>query len=164
MIEEVIAGGQSGVDIGSLCGARDAKVKTGGFAPKGWLTEKGPQETALRKLGLIECQRGRTYAEKMRARTWENVNKCDAVAILGYRSAGSVLTEQFAEDLGKPYMWLMWNVQVPFRDEDRVRLVEWLLEHKPACLMIGGNREGRNTGIAKAVRPFVRDVLREVNG
>jgi hypothetical protein len=54
MLELVIAGGQTGWDQLGLIAARNTGFKTGGFAPKGWLTENGPAPW-LAEYGLIEC-------------------------------------------------------------------------------------------------------------
>ena len=54
--EKIISGGQTGADMGALLAARELGIPTGGVAPKGWLTENGPQEELLRNFGLIECE------------------------------------------------------------------------------------------------------------
>jgi predicted Rossmann-fold nucleotide-binding protein len=40
MLTRVISGGQTGVDQAALRAAKTRGIATGGFAPKGWLTEK----------------------------------------------------------------------------------------------------------------------------
>src|SRR5262249_29141313 len=52
-LEKIISGGQTGVDQGALCAARKAGFPTGGWAPKGWLTERGPAPW-LAELGLLQ--------------------------------------------------------------------------------------------------------------
>jgi hypothetical protein len=39
MLERVISGGQTGADQGGLRAARACGIPTGGWAPRGWLTE-----------------------------------------------------------------------------------------------------------------------------
>lgn len=41
MIELVLSGGQTGADLGGLRAARACGIPTGGWAPRGWLTEVG---------------------------------------------------------------------------------------------------------------------------
>src|SRR5262249_45354175 len=53
---KIVTGGQAGADLGALIAARDLHIPTGGFAPKGWLTENGTQEDLLRSFGLMECE------------------------------------------------------------------------------------------------------------
>jgi hypothetical protein len=66
MIERVISGGQTGTDQAALRAAHAAGIPTGGWAPKGWLTE-GPLDEeghpfpktvaspCLAEWGLVEC-------------------------------------------------------------------------------------------------------------
>src|SRR2546422_7963506 len=42
-LTKIISGGQTGADMGALLAAQDLSVESGGVAPKGWLTEEGPQ-------------------------------------------------------------------------------------------------------------------------
>ena len=42
MLKKIISGGQTGADREALETARDLGIETGGFVPKGWLTEDGP--------------------------------------------------------------------------------------------------------------------------
>lgn len=53
MIERVISGGQTGADQAALRAARACGIPTGGWAPRGWLTEDGPS-LWLAEWGLVE--------------------------------------------------------------------------------------------------------------
>lgn len=55
MLTKVISGGQTGVDQAALRAAKAARIPTGGYAPKGWLTEDGPAPW-LADFGLIEMR------------------------------------------------------------------------------------------------------------
>jgi hypothetical protein len=61
MIERVISGGQTGADQGGLRAAQACGIPTGGWAPRGWLTEAGPAPW-LADWGLVECQEGESAA------------------------------------------------------------------------------------------------------
>jgi hypothetical protein len=65
MIERVISGGQTGADQGGLRAPRACAIPTGGWAPRGWLTEAGPAP-CLEESGLVECPEGDTLAERYR--------------------------------------------------------------------------------------------------
>src|SRR5262249_3920699 len=75
---KVISGDQTGADMGALIAARELGLETGGFAPKGWQTENGPQEHILRGFGLIECEE-----PGYPARTRRNVAGSDATLLVG---------------------------------------------------------------------------------
>jgi hypothetical protein len=69
---EVWSGGQTGVDRGALEGAQGTGLPTGGFAPKDWITEKGPAPELGTKFGLKSATRtairhalGRTFFTAM---------------------------------------------------------------------------------------------------
>lgn len=65
---KIISGGQTGVDETALAVARELGFPTGGYAPKDYMTEVGPNELALKAYGLVAIDGG--YA----ARTELNVS------------------------------------------------------------------------------------------
>ncbi|KAH3765333.1 Circularly permutated YpsA SLOG family [Pelomyxa schiedti] len=69
---KVISGGQTGADRAGLEAARQLNLATGGFAPKGWLTEDGP-DPGLANFGLTQAN-----ASGYPARTKMNVDASDA--------------------------------------------------------------------------------------
>jgi hypothetical protein len=74
MLTKVISGGQVRVDQAALRAARSCGIPTGGWAPKGWLTEDGPAPELLAGFGLVECPEPGYTARRRR-----NVADCDAV-------------------------------------------------------------------------------------
>lgn len=129
----VISGGQTGADQGGLLGAKALGIPTGGWAPKGYLTEKGPQPWLHGQYGLRE-----TRTAQYRARTMANVMEADATVVWGkLTSVGSRLTIIACQRSGKPYLT---NPTVQ-------QLREWVGAHKPDILNISGNRESINPGI-----------------
>lgn len=56
MIERVISGGQTGADQGGLMAAKWCGLATGGWMPRGWLTEQGPRPDFRDTYGMKECQ------------------------------------------------------------------------------------------------------------
>src|SRR5262245_18082685 len=104
MLERIISGGQTGADQGGLRAARRLDIPTGGWAPKGWLTEDGPAEELLRSFGLREYSKSGHSA-----RTKANVLEADATVIFGKDSSGSQLTARECERTGKPYLWIGYS-------------------------------------------------------
>ena len=62
MLKKIISGGQTGADKAGLEAALVMKYKTGGFCPKGYLTESG-NDISLKKLGLKQVRTPR-YEER----------------------------------------------------------------------------------------------------
>ena len=54
MILQIVSGGQTGADQGGLEAALALGIPVGGWAPKGWLTENGPDPTLESKYGMKE--------------------------------------------------------------------------------------------------------------
>jgi hypothetical protein len=146
---KVISGGQSGADMGGLLAARELGIKTGGFAPHGWLTESGPKETLLRSFGLIECQE-KGYP----ARTRRNIETSDGTLLIGrFQAGGSKLTYELAGELKKPLF-------TATSDEDIEEFRNWLKQHQIQTLNVAGNRESQTPGIAEFTRSFLLSALR----
>ena len=95
-IVKIISGGQSGADRAALDAAMACDIPHGGWCPKGRLAEDGPIPP---KYNLREMETD-SYSERTKA----NVADSDLTLIFshGPLSGGSLLTQQFAEELGKP--------------------------------------------------------------
>lgn len=154
----VLSGGQTGSDAGALRAAAAAGVRTGGHAPKGFLTEDGPAPWLGRLFGLIELG-----TPAYRERTLVNVRNADAVLWYGHPgSPGGKLT------LGEAF-----RRKLPECVADPARLpvafvAEWLggLLHRGGggeggvfSLLVAGNRESKAPGIGVAVEKHLGEVL-----
>lgn len=150
----VISGGQTGADQGALLGARDAGVRTGGTAPKGWRTEEGAAPW-LADFGLVES-RSRSYA----ARTRANVKAAHGTVVFGNRlSTGSKLTEKYCEDDGKPLLRLSYAGKDADAETAARELADWLSREGIRVLNVAGNRESRDPGIGAYARQVVSRAL-----
>lgn len=95
-VVRLISGGQTGADRAALDAAMACGIPHGGWCPKGRLAEDGP---IPEKYDLQEMESA-SYSERTKA----NVEAADLTLIFshGPLSGGSLLTQQFAEELGKP--------------------------------------------------------------
>lgn len=99
MIEKIISGGQTGADQIGLKVGRKLGITTGGTAPKGWKTEKGPKPE-LAEYGLIE-----SWSDDYSVRTEDNVRDADVTIILGnLTTPGSKCTLKAIKKHKKPYI------------------------------------------------------------
>src|SRR5262245_9256610 len=104
-VRKIISGGQSGADMGALIAARELGIESGGVAPRGWLTENGPQEQFLRGFGMTECAE-----DGYEARTRRNAAVSDGTLLVGpHTSGGSGLTNETVRQLGKPLFLLAFE-------------------------------------------------------
>lgn len=146
----VISGGQTGADQGGLLGARDAGLRTGGTAPKGWRTEDGAAPW-LAEFGLVEGRRA-SYS----ARTRANIEAADGTVIFGnHLSKGSALTERYCTELGKPLLRIPFGRAHADLEGAARQLADWLGHHAIKVLNVAGNRESGNPGI----RDYVHQVI-----
>ena len=136
---QIVSGGQTGADRAALDFAIMHGYLHGGWAPQGRQAEDGPiplkyQLTALATGGY-------------RHRTRRNVADSDGTLTLnlGDLADGSLLTNAFAQRLGKPLL------VVPLDDgvtrETTARVLAWLREHQIQTLNVAGPRESQRPGI-----------------
>jgi hypothetical protein len=155
LLRKIIGGGQTGADQGGLRAARELGIETGGIAPRGWLTEIGPQETLLRSFGLVECEE-----EGYPARTRQNIALSDGTVLVGpYESGGSRLTYELATQMNKPLFVLTYPPD--FGEEHIAKFKHWLENLRIQTLNVAGNRESQSPGIGEFTRSFLLRVLRE---
>ena len=144
MVERVISGGQTGADQAGLAVARSLGIPTGGYMPKGWLTEDGPRPDLAVTYGLEEAETA-AYAE----RTERNVLASNGTVVFGdARSRGSMLTASLCQRHGKPCCMVPLDGD-PANAADRLGL--WLTEHHIRTLNVAGNRASQAPGIAAFV-------------
>lgn len=144
-LSKIISGGQTGADQGGLEAATELGIPTGGWCPKGWRTERGP-DLALKAFGLEE-----TNSLDYISRTILNVRVADGTVIFGdTRSTGSRLTIDCCERNHKPYLL----------NPDGGELREWIIEQGIAVLNVAGNRESFKRGIQSATKDYLVRELR----
>jgi hypothetical protein len=153
----LISGGQTGADFGGLLGAEDCGIPTGGIAPKGYKTEKGPMPELGARFGLTESK-----SEDYAVRTRENLELADAVIIVArnFLSPGTVLTDKLCLDMGVakfPLIFASKPSGFPLYWAQDLKL--WLEYLEPAVLMIAGNRESKAPGIEVWTRNLIKTIF-----
>jgi len=146
MITKVISGGQLGVDQAALSVARRFSVPTGGYAPRGWLTETGPAPW-LADYGLAECD-----SPDYPVRTRLNVKDSDATLWFGRTdSRGFASTRSACLAYGVPFKVMSPGI-LPSQ------VADWLIGVQ--TVNIAGNRESGNPGIGERAEAFLCEVFR----
>ncbi len=98
-LERIISGGQTGIDQLGLDVAYSLGIPTGGTAPKGYLTENGPNSLSRELYGLTE-HTSASYPPRTRA----NGQQSDGSVIFGRLSGGTKLTLETCGKEGKPHL------------------------------------------------------------
>lgn len=146
MITKIISGGQTGADRGGLEAGKELGIKTGGTAPPGFATEKGP-DISLKLFGLIE---GEHDPSVYRKRTVKNVKDSDGTIWFGnHTSPGGRLTLNTAGRLGKPF------IISPTVTELKI----WIKKNNISVLNVAGNRESRNKGIREVTKKVLINAI-----
>jgi WD40 repeat protein len=142
--KRIISGGQTGADTGALLAGRDLGIRTGGWAPKGWITENGPNPV-LNQFGLIQHS-----SPNYPPRTRMNCQDSDLTVIFGdVKSAGTRLTIDICKSDDIPYLLNPDSQELRTMCEDlNVRV-----------LNVAGNRASKDAGIEERVRKIVREAF-----
>lgn len=162
-VRMIISGGQTGADQGALKAAADLGIATGGWMPKGWLTQGGPRPD-LEKYGLKEHK-----SPKYPPRTYANVRDANATLIFGNQtSPGCQLTRSACMEYGRPVFWVAYPSAKAVGNVNLVQFRAWLVKQaeqdmvaadNKITLNVAGNREERNSGIEQAVYDFLVSAL-----
>lgn len=151
MVEKVISGGQTGADIAGLQAAKHLGLQTGGWVPKGCVTQAGPAPWLVTEYGCREHP-----SNKYPPRTLANVRDSDATIRFAERldSPGEKCTLKGITQYGKPHfdVDLSGNFDITEKVEE-VRA--WLIERNVRVLNVAGNSERTAPGIGTWVRNFL---------
>lgn len=162
-IQMVFSGGQTGVDIAALVAAWEEGIPTGGWAPKGWETLRGPNPELGSLYGLREAPQ-----PGYRFRTWLNVRDSSAtLQIVRYPdSPGMRCTGQAIRQYQKPTHVVHEQRCVGSDDSytaEIVRAASWVRQHGFFTILnVAGNDEERAPGIQEFAHRFLRDVFARI--
>ena len=146
----VVSGGQTGADKAGLVAAYHCGIKTGGYAPLGYRTERGPDLTLASTYGLTELSTVNYFD-----RTQKNILAADATIIFSTKrsSPGTRATYRLCSEINKPFILLDPDMHEAYA-------VRYFLNlHKPDILNVAGNRESKSPGIFDRVCQILIEVF-----
>ncbi|PLY15214.1 MAG: molybdenum cofactor carrier [Sedimenticola sp.] len=151
-LNQVVSGGQTGVDRAGLDAAQELEIPIGGWCPKGRKAEDGK---IADRYSLRETASG-DYA----VRTEWNVRDSDATLILnlGALEGGTALTEVFARQHQRPCLIVALD-----QHADAQLVIDWLRDNQVGVLNIAGPRESKRPGVYGAAREFLLELLVQTN-
>jgi hypothetical protein len=148
---KIISGGQTGADQGGLKAAKDANLPTGGYAPRGYLTENGA-DPSLKKYGLIDSNLN--YV----GRTALNAQLADFTLWFGDAdSAGYIATQRECKIARRPFINVGWNG--PYWIAEQIKKQTSAFISDSICINIAGSRESKSPGLEKYVRKVLYQTL-----
>lgn len=147
-LQQIVSGGQTGVDRAALDVAIYLQIPHGGWCPRGRLAEDGPIDSLYRLRETVESD----YA----VRTERNVLDSSGTLILHYQalSGGTKLTVQLAARYRRPR--LVVDLAEPGPPE---RVLEWLVGEQVTTLNVAGPRESSVRGIGRLAEEYLLQVF-----
>lgn len=143
---KIISGGQTGADMGALKAAIDLGIKTGGWMPKGWITEAGPKPW-LRRWGLVQHS-----SPNYPPRTRMNCQDSDLTVLFGnMKSPGNRLAIAICREDDIPCLL----------NPDSQELRAMCESLKVGILNVGGNRASKDPDIEDRVRKIIVEAFSE---
>ena len=144
---KIISGGQTGADQGALEGAVKAGFETGGFAPKGYKTEKGNMPELGEKFHMLESS-----STDYIYRTNLNAKNSDFTIWFGDTTSpgGRATIKSCKGNKRDFYDVSTWPI------DDIVKLIK---DKNPKTLNVAGNRESKGIGIQERVKDTIYNVL-----
>jgi hypothetical protein len=153
MLDRIISGGQSGADQAAWRAARAFGVPTGGWMPRGFVTEDGPRPEFVERYAAAEIL---TYSDP----AWIDRNVQDADATLWFgatTTAGAQATVAACLRFGKPCLPVSPGVSF-----EPSHVVAWIADNKVNALNVTGNCETEEPGIGVRVEQFLGQVLQQI--
>lgn len=147
---KIISGFQTGADIGGIKAAKKLGIETGGYIPKGYITENGKRPDYKDLYNAIEHS-----SPNYLGRTLKNVLISDCTIIFDYmQSSGSKKTKYFCKVNNKPYLYLT------AKDIDSEKATQKILEFlkdfsTDVVINIAGNRESVADKLEKKVEKII---------
>lgn len=146
-VQQIVSGGQTGVDRAALDVALAAGIPCGGWCPAGRRAEDGP----------ISCDYPLRETEEFAydVRTRRNIEDSDGTLIISPRplTGGTALTRKLAREIGKPLLIIeptgLFLSQL---------IEQWLKDHKIRVLNVAGPRESTSPGIARQTRTLLQQM------
>ena len=162
LIKQVISGGQTGADQAALVAAKNWGIETGGWMPKGFMTQEGLCPSFAEEYGLWE----HTQSD-YKYRTGMNVWRAEATLRFArdWRSAGELCTLNFIEHHDRPHM----DVGVPesfnileflMHPTPPWKVADWIFLEGITRLNVAGNSEKTAPGIANFVEAYMDTVFK----
>jgi hypothetical protein len=145
--EQIVSGGQTGVDRAALDVAIALGIAHGGWCPAGRLSEDGsvPSRYELQE----------TTSSEYPVRTEQNVIDSDATLILcvDQLRGGTRLTKRLCARHCKPHL----VVRIDQGQQKEVH--QWLARQRPKCLNVAGPRESTSPGIYDLAMDYLLQLL-----
>jgi hypothetical protein len=150
MLTKVISGGESGANQAAWRVAKSYGLVTGGWMPKGFLTDQGPYPEFAQQWGAAELP-----TDSQTDCTEKNVRDSDATVWFGdTTTSGAQAAVKACLAFGKPVIPIF-----PGAYFEPSQIAKWLTDNKIEVLNVAGNREHEEPRIGDRVEQYLGEVL-----
>ncbi len=174
---KIISGGQTGADQAGLRTAKRFGLETGGWMPRGWITEAGPRPEFAEMYGMKECKRPKGEQGDMKDWQWEakcyrertkaNIRASDMILIFECSksenfdsfSKGTQLAVNTAVKEEIRPLVIRVDLSAPPEPKRPKAVRSWITASNPERINIAGNRESKAPGIGAWVEAYLREVF-----
>lgn len=152
MLKRVLSGGQCGADLAGLITAKKFGIPTGGWIPKGFITQLG-KHPEYAELYNIQEHSSPLYPP----RTFQNAKESDGTIRFAYdlNSAGEKCTLKAILQYKKPYIDVNLHNSIPHQE-----VVDWIITNNIQILNIAGNSEKTYGGITFVVQEYLEEIFK----
>jgi hypothetical protein len=154
-IEQIISGGQSGVDRAALDVGRELGIECGGWCPLGRRAEDGviPDHYPLRETPTAD------YEQRTEWNVWESDGTL--VLTVGPVGGGTGYTVEIAEAVRRPHLVIdISELAVRAAYEAALQWARnWIESEQVAVLNVAGPRESKCPGVYASASEFLRRLL-----
>lgn len=154
MLKRIVSGAQTGADQSGLVAASLYNIPTGGWMPKGFITQDGKHPELALIYNLKEHD-----SPKYPPRTYLNCKESDGTIRFAsnFASAGEICTLKAIQQYNKSY------IDVDLNNPISPKIVaQWIQEENIEILNIAGNSNKSSPGIEKFVVDFLSQVFEEL--
>jgi hypothetical protein len=157
MLKKVISGGQTGADIAGVYTAKRFGLETGGWMPKGFMTQAGPRPKMAQMYGFKEHD-----SPRYPPRTAQNVKESDATLrfAVDFQSSGELCTLRAINQHKKPSLDI--DLRPDAKTKSPKEVIDWLERYKVVVLNIAGNSERTHDGMTGEVIEYLTRLFIEM--
>jgi Circularly permutated YpsA SLOG family len=149
---KIISGFQTGADIGAIKAAKDCGIVTGGFMPKGFLTEDGPRPEYAKLYGALEM-----LTSSYPPRTQANVKISDVTLWFSSNnnndSPGFICTQKASNAIKRNFAIVKPGKTTP------KEIANYIISNGFKIINCAGARESICPGVEKRVYEFIARLI-----
>lgn len=149
MITKIISGAQTGADIAGLHTAKKFGIETGGWMPRGFITQDGPRPQYQEWYGIAEHS-----SHLYPPRTYLNVKESDGTMrfAANFHSSGELCTLKAIRQYNRP----CFDVDLLHPEPHSIqKAIAWISDNNIRVLNVAGNAERTHPGTRLKVSGYL---------